>query len=46
MFGDHANFVWCLQGELRMILMRHIDRNKPLMRCNMYGNKILQKLDL
>ncbi|KAF8091835.1 hypothetical protein N665_0433s0004 [Sinapis alba] len=34
------------KGELRMILLRHIDRNKPLMRCNMYGNKILKRFNL
>ncbi|KAG2302372.1 hypothetical protein Bca52824_031023 [Brassica carinata] len=47
-FGNYViQTAWFVcKEELRMILMRHIDRNKPLMRCNMYGNKILQRLNL
>ena len=43
---DNENGVWCLQDVLRVILMRHIERNKPLMRCNKFGKKVLDKLNL
>ncbi|KAG2276858.1 hypothetical protein Bca52824_059413 [Brassica carinata] len=47
-FGNYViQTAWFVcKDELRMILMMHIDRNKRLMRCNMYGNKILERLNL
>ncbi|CAN7091293.1 unnamed protein product [Brassica rapa subsp. narinosa] len=47
-FGNYViQTAWFVcKEELRMLLMMHINRNKRLMRCNMYGNKILESLNL
>ncbi|KAF8107911.1 hypothetical protein N665_0116s0116 [Sinapis alba] len=34
------------QDDMRSKLLYHINKNYPLMRCNMYGRKILEKLGL
>ncbi|CAH8390759.1 unnamed protein product [Eruca vesicaria subsp. sativa] len=47
-FGNYViQTAWMVcKDDLRMILMGHINRNKRLMRCNMYGNKVLERLNL
>ncbi|CAF2091694.1 BnaA06g36900D [Brassica napus] len=47
-FGNYViQTAWFVcEDVLRVILMRHIERNKPLMRCNKFGKKVLDKLDL
>ncbi|ESQ44751.1 hypothetical protein EUTSA_v10003331mg, partial [Eutrema salsugineum] len=48
-FGNYViQTAWavCKDYNLRSILVEHIRLNKPLMRCNRFGNKILEKLSL
>ncbi|XP_013635440.1 PREDICTED: pumilio homolog 14-like [Brassica oleracea var. oleracea] len=47
-FGNYViQTAWFVcEDVLRVILMRHIERNKPLMRCNKFGKKVLDKLNL
>ncbi|KAJ4901799.1 Pumilio-like protein 14 [Raphanus sativus] len=47
-FGNYViQTAWFVCGDvLRFNLMSHIERNKPLMRCNKFGRKVLDKLNL
>ncbi|KAF8087588.1 hypothetical protein N665_0577s0001 [Sinapis alba] len=47
-FGNYViQTAWFVcEDALRFNLMRHIERNKPLMRCNKFGRKVLDKLNL
>ncbi|CAH2046770.1 unnamed protein product [Thlaspi arvense] len=48
-FGNYViQTAWfvCKDYTMRYSLMWHINRNKRLMRCNKFGNKILEKLNL
>lgn len=46
-FGNYViQTAWFVcEDELRLHLLRHIERNKPLMRCNKFGKKVLDKLN-
>ncbi|KAL0889056.1 hypothetical protein Bca101_013039 [Brassica carinata] len=46
-FGNYViQTAWLVcEDELRLHLLRHIERNKPLMRCNKFGKKVLDKLN-
>ncbi|CAN6872770.1 unnamed protein product [Brassica oleracea] len=47
-FGNYViQTAWVVsQDNMRSKLLYHINKNYPLMRCNMYGRKILEKLSL
>ncbi|KAF8060417.1 hypothetical protein N665_1216s0004 [Sinapis alba] len=47
-FGNYViQTAWTVsQNDMRSVLLYHIKRNHPLMRCNRYGRKILEKLNL
>ncbi|KAF3593412.1 hypothetical protein DY000_02023289 [Brassica cretica] len=47
-FGNYViQTAWVVsQDDMRSKLLYHINKNYPLMRCNMYGRKILEKLSL
>ncbi|KAJ0235448.1 Pumilio RNA-binding repeat-containing protein [Hirschfeldia incana] len=47
-FGNYViQTAWDVsQDDMRRQLLYHINKNYPLMRCNMYGRKILEKLRL
>ncbi|KAL0700081.1 hypothetical protein Bca4012_056203 [Brassica carinata] len=45
-FGNYViQTAWVVsQDDMRSKLLYHINKNYPLMRCNMYGRKVLEKL--
>ncbi|CAN6975754.1 unnamed protein product [Brassica rapa subsp. trilocularis] len=49
--NPYGNYViqtaWVVsQNDMRSELLYHINRNHPLLRCNRYGRKVLEKLNL
>ena len=40
------SYLVCLQDDVRRMLRYHIERNIPMMRCNKFGNKVLEKLNI
>ncbi|XP_024008001.1 pumilio homolog 15 [Eutrema salsugineum] len=47
-FGNYViQTAWVVsQADMRNALLYHIKRNHPFMRCNRYGRKVLEKLNL